>query len=920
MDEGGGVGGGQSPLADQYGRENHLTTDSQIDPFALVAKLETALPQPTPDAGPDGLTDDSSLEQLQLPSLHLQEQLEIPRGSVEALGSALRFEVVDAAVQEDTPLARYDARKRIAKLKFELPVLSSDPDEDCRELARAIHEQRQPIISSYLFPPERLSRDLDERIEFPPSVDTFRQAIKMTVTHEKIDVSREGLYQLARALKDDWSKDDHRKLVEDSLGHQTFLHDLAITPPLSPGFEDEECFVPDSKLCEVPFTSSPRSLLSDDMKAAKSTIENEQLVGFPDTATPLLSPLPNKPALEVDRFKLDSIRVESPLLPCSSPHEPSKRGVNVQSLLESMDMDRAFSPSVSGENVDAPATDMSAAHDRDLRNVMEQSATCLMRKLEQECINVEDSTARIQVPVMDFSIPEPEWKSLPMDSKAHLEWLKGKYDFTFPSFPFWPRKTNANAKLRWVPFMRRIDLEVFTTEAFSEEGDDSAICDFIDTQAMPISADYVWKRPGLAVLYESESDEELEAATVTVDAMCDLESLARKRRFQNKMDESDSDCSVDLVLPQKKRPLENTPGSGAVQLTNFLPGADANTAVSTLLSNYINVREAKRQKQGKSSYLSHMQKPKGELFPLSVPEPRSHPSSEQSPKTLEQQAGEIRDIRAPAAPCPEVNALTSATKLIKGLTISRGIFARIEQLYPAAEIIERDFDRWDATAQDPHPSSGETIVPRLAEEADIIVSPITGIILTTLLKTIQRPIPGSGGQSGIRERVRRVSFRYERLVVLVSEGNRIDETARDLTPSEAVAYADFVSFAAGLVTQVMVFYVGGGEATLAKWLVFFADKYSPEAAEIQGHLMQDETQWELFLRRAGFNAYASQAILIRLKAAANDQTNEERDCLGSGLSRFVKMLPCERIKHFRDLIGGEIVLDRINRVLEMKWC
>jgi len=211
----------QSPLPDQYARDNNLSTDSQVDPFSLLANLSGTLPRPTPDVRANSLIDDSSLPQFQLPPLRLQEQLEIPKGSLDILGSALQFEELDAIDKEETPLARYDAHKRIARLKLELPILPSDPDEDCRELAKIIQEQRQPIVSSQVFPPERLNTALDESLEFPNSAHTFREAINISVEHEKIDVSKAGLYQLARALKDDWCEDDNRSILEDAIVHRT---------------------------------------------------------------------------------------------------------------------------------------------------------------------------------------------------------------------------------------------------------------------------------------------------------------------------------------------------------------------------------------------------------------------------------------------------------------------------------------------------------------------------------------------------------------------------------------------------------------------------------------------------------------------------------------------------------------------------
>ncbi|KAH8156425.1 hypothetical protein CIB48_g11822, partial [Xylaria polymorpha] len=323
----------------------------------------------------------------------------------------------------------------------------------------------------------------------------------------------------------------------------------------------------------------------------------------------------------------------------------------------------------------------------------------------------------------------------------------------------------------------------------------------------------------------------------------------------------------------------------------------------------------KRRKQDKSSYFLSTSKTEVKPQSFSIREPsRSEGSNSGLSKTVER----LEKKEGLQAPCPRRDVPNAPTKLIKGLTLSRKLFFGLEQLYPNAEIIERDFDRWNTIAWGQYSVSSSTLVSFLAAEADVIVSPATGIIVTTLLEAIQKPPPGHRGQSLIRERISRVALRYERLVVLVSEANTVDETVRDLTPQETIAYAEFIGFAAALDSKVNVFYVGGGEATLLQWLCSFAARHAPEATQIQEHLIQDETQWELFLRCAGFNAYAAQAVLGRLKLG-DHTTVGESECSKPGLVAFITMTDVERLQRFRDLMGGERVLNRVNKTLSTKW-
>ncbi|KAI3343011.1 hypothetical protein F4824DRAFT_510311 [Ustulina deusta] len=921
-----------SSQPDRYARDNHLSIDSQTHPFSLVLQITDSVPQLTPDAGPSGLTSDSYLPPLHLPTLGLVEHLDVTEECSGLVARALQCDDIRVNGQFGAPLAHYEARKRLSNLKLDPPALLSDPDNDCRELARTIQEQRQPHISPDMFPLERLSIANDEGLEFPISAHRSRQKFDRMVRREKLDVPKETMHHLARALQDDWSGDERCKVLEEEMPRRTvrltcsllsyplthmpqFVRDLAATPPLSPCTDHGECFIPDAEVCEVPIASDSSSMLSDDVKTAQSVILRKELEkDVPpmfDVDTPVLSPLLDPPAPGRSLPKISSFRMESPLPPVTSPlRATNEESTDIPALLRSMDVDRALSQPKSSEIGVLGADNTNGTFCHNIETVMKESAAAVLKSIEQEQISIADAIARVKVPITDFSIPEPEWQSLPMDARAHLKWLYEAYSIVIPPCPREPR---ADSKLRWVPFFQNTDFHSLTTETIDYGSSLSQFLNFPEANEIPTSGNYVWKRPGLAILRELESEESLEGITLFASAKPGLASLARKRRLENSQLEMEtslspsSDESVDLIAPfQHKRPLRQTSVQNLIGNTTLLPSIGSNLAVSTLLSNYINIRTAKRRKQDKSLF----------FLPTSVSQtepsqPKGDISSVHS--TLESQ----KNVTLPT-PCPKMYISNAPTKLIKGLTLSRGLFSILEQLYPAAEIIERDFGRWNTATWSHHPESRLNVVSTVIAEADIIVSPATGIIVTTLSKAIQKPLPTYRGQSLIRQQIACVALRYERLIVLVSEGNLVDETVRNFTPSEISAYAEFIIFVAGLDSHVEPFYIGGGEATLAEWLVSFAVRYAPEAAGTQEYLVQDETKWEIFLRRAGFNAYAAQAILARLKVR-NGNSREESECPKDGLPAFMAMTDAERLQSFRNLMGGESVLNRVNRTLRTTW-
>lgn len=203
-------------LPDQYARDNHLTIDSQIEPFFLVSQINNSIPKPTSDVGPSGLTPDTSLPRLHLPTVSPQEQLEVSKESINLLARALQYDYNNSNGQYQMPLARYEARKHLTKLKIDPPALSSDPDYDCYELARAIRKQRQPNLRRETIPLERQNLANDEGLVFPDSAHQYSQNLDQKVNHEKINVTKEAMNHLVHALQNDWSDSENYQFLEEA--------------------------------------------------------------------------------------------------------------------------------------------------------------------------------------------------------------------------------------------------------------------------------------------------------------------------------------------------------------------------------------------------------------------------------------------------------------------------------------------------------------------------------------------------------------------------------------------------------------------------------------------------------------------------------------------------------------------------------
>lgn len=147
-------------------------------------------------------------------------------------------------------------------------------------------------------------------------------------------------------------------------------------------------------------------------------------------------------------------------------------------------------------------------------------------------------------------------------------------------------------------------------------------------------------------------------------------------------------------------------------------------------------------------------------------------------------------------------------------------------------------------------------------------------------------------------------MRYERLITLVSEGSK-EDVLGEMSPSDSTALAELQALLHGLDTGTALFYVAGGEDTLARWVSSLICRHVAESAATQHALLDDESARELFFRRVGVNVYAAQVL------AATTQGD-------GGLAAFVSMSAQERMARYGTLVGGE-ALERVNAIIGTRW-
>lgn len=230
----------------------------------------------------------------------------------------------------------------------------------------------------------------------------------------------------------------------------------------------------------------------------------------------------------------------------------------------------------------------------------------------------------------------------------------------------------------------------------------------------------------------------------------------------------------------------------------------------------------------------------------------------------------------------------------------RAMVRQLQRLLPKLEPVERSSLHADDT----------TAKAGCTADADVTLSPSTGLVLTSLQKLKQRPLPGQTCFSGIREHVSAIAVRYERLVVLVHDAR----PSPSLDDNDSTALGGFIAFASSLDTATQVFYVPGPDPELVNWIAAAISQHAVSSP--QTRLLPEETTWERFLRVAGLNPFAAQMVLNQLK-----KPDADHDEMGEtyGLPAFLRMSAAQRVQRLGIVLGGSRVLRRVSEVVDARW-
>ncbi|KAH0547654.1 hypothetical protein FGG08_000143 [Glutinoglossum americanum] len=927
----------------EYARFHGLAQDHR----AVPPLFSSSIPSPPRDYLLQ-LADPDDVPHLELPpTFTTQERLSLDRDAAVLLSSCL-WNVEFELPQEE--LSDFSGQRRGKDSKVELPILRTDHELDMRNFMRKFGRKVVPDLSGDNIPFEEVNEENDEGLSWPLASLNLPKIFEEKLKYEKLEVSMDAILHLQAIIRGESCTEDELAAIRGDSQYNKVLRPELITPPLLPLSPLIAPFLPSSSGGRLELLSDHTSPTADDnrqftemlmgqdrltlmqegardgegdsLDMADNTISDvigQSLSPFDGAFEEGLSSPPRKypPA--------SKLVVEGPLTPLRPimPHSAAAKRVSFQEMLQEINID------VPSQKDEKESSDVE--FEAFLSGTVMPTAEKVNRKLAQEQLQGSDSTLRVEVPTMDFSLNAAPWQiynsarrpneqgNTISQQKLLIQDIKRIYE----KDQRWLGAGRVDNGLKWVPFPVEFG-RVALKEVIHDDGPTGQYLAGLGSTETVDFESLTWKPEGLQIL--NDDDEELDEQALSEGSRCsaqDLATLLKKR---------DSGVDVD--------------GSGASKRIKANAGAH-------------------KCKQAQSNELSYQgpQEMEGSLLlggcstaaaiesfmhlrgvPYKARSPDIPPMESQIPKTG-RNTGQKSDVREQPPSFVEIRSVglsegVSRLPLTQVLTppvgprpfvvssallAQRRLMRRIRSMYAEAVFIERDFTLQHMPTHSQLGGASKIVPIELGEEADLIVSPSTGVIWTTLQKIKQRPLPGQSQKPGFREKVTRLSQRYERLVVLVSEGRISDSSAgvygenteaiEGLNDKDCDALVELMGFAMASNDEIAVMFASGGEEELAEWIVALMVKYGVSGEEAK--LLQEETLWEIFLRYAGVNAFAAQVILSKLKQQDNGMAGESESDFG--LMEFVKMTPQERLERFEHLLGGRKLLERAGTQINMKW-
>ncbi|CAI6275757.1 unnamed protein product [Periconia digitata] len=918
------------PTVLEYARFYGLCRDYLLDKpdlGSIISPLDKVLEQDLRDPPQAPILTNSATELI-------KERLNINTEAASILRSVGSIKCLDDQEKEDIY-----RRHRVCDLKQEVPVLKTDHELDMLRFGNTA----TPDLTKLRIPLKPLDEENDKDLGWLDKYTTSPLECDQQVKAEKLTISKAHMSYLQGVII------ESRRILEA----ESPVYKKPLTPPLLPVSPPMTPYVPSSPANHLPILSDSSDSVMAEVRALEEQImgadtlelseDNDgqkMLLNITRTSSDIL--VAEEPNLSSKR-KLEQLYVEPPLTP------PTKRLKTV--IFSDIPQYISDIPPVSieeGENTDLRIDPES------VKQSWEPIAKEAQWRVENERLSAADTTKRVDIPFIEFIPPIAPWdeyKQITGETRLEGSELHSQTRFLsrinriYPS-ESWHGVSRLNRELPIEPFNQRPSKIAIEEMIHGQEQLDLILSE-IASEDIVGSSTTIWKRDGLRLLESDDEDEkeELEPMRLLIKGNTEISmddkclnrdevvlsrkapespgSLAKVRIPDNAQIRSireegpiKIESSVSFEKARKIRPKIHDKYTMHEESDGSLMFGGGEWSATSALKNFMAIQgiEIKEtEPMNEKQAISSSSKVPSSVGRISSAASKSVAHTRTVPHTIHQ----------PSSPkLPEVLKTYPSCSFVLSASLlkQRHISKLIERLYPNADFISRDFDLPYVTA----------------EEADMILSPSTGLIITTLQEIKQRALPGQPENSKIKMRIEELQSRYERLVVLIGEGfarqllEGCSERAMDTRDLDAIDH--FKKHTSAMKCDISTEFVAGGNLALAQAITEEMAKYglpggSKDIGDIK--LLPDETQWEIFLRRAGLNPFAAQVILALLKepieypvALASSQGSMEENSSSFplfGLQRFLMMSGQQRVQSFQVLLGGKRVLQKVNALLDQQW-
>ncbi|KAJ4301672.1 hypothetical protein N0V90_003765 [Kalmusia sp. IMI 367209] len=863
-----------------------------------------------------------------------------------------------------------DGRKRILSLKQEVPILRTDNDLDMLEFSSVV----EPSFAETKIPLEPVNEEDDEGLEWPSKYFKYPTQCDERAKSEKLTIPKEVLLYLQAAIKDFDLPEGSETTQEQRLNYRKNTAIRPLTPPLLPLTPPMTPYIPSSPGDRLELISEDSDSTAAEAKALEEKItsadalvrydsNSSEIMQFDMIKTGKYEPSLDEVKSPSSKRKAADLKVEGPLTPVMFSESSAKKLKTVafaEMLVEYMPANHTPElPSSYGRVNDI----LSPEDDYDtFQEVFEPYADDANWEVENEKLSEADTTKRVDVPKVDFRLPIAPWDEFARnvaDINIHMTEVDAQARFLL-----WTKRNHMKSVITWhgiSELERKLPLAPFSTQSvqttieqkLEEEklhGTELVTKMLAEVTVGDIATCYsdMWKRDGLRVLENDEEEDVLETADLK--DCKDIDSLIRKRKIELEAVVEDRqplrrasiqeaatahehpDSRHEILesrhwrhaLPVRRANIASRPvGAQSKKQTSIpvrskideAPDRDKSLmfggkfSATSALDNFMALhRLSVKPKEAAKEQAAPSRASMPSLISPIRPVVQSHNDTTATSKPGIQVRPEVARQPLDLPPLPEHTPPCSFI-ISSALLQQRNLSRQIERLYPDAVFVSRDFDSPNA----------------VCKEADLLLSPSTGLILTTLQQLKQRALPGHPDRSPIKDRMMELQLRYERLVVVISEGLKEHGSDRPVDPRDQEAIAEYERFTTQIGGEVLLRYVPGGEQALVRSIVvemvnFGLPHGSKDIGDIK--LLTDQTTWEIFLCRAGFNTFAAQVILALLKDPVDWPlpSHQVSEVLSTcGLQTFLLMSAEQRVQNFQAILGGSRILKSVNALLDQEW-